>query len=338
MKRLPVVLAIAVLLSVVSCAPGPSAVAASSAQASPPDAPPPPQVKRILIIGDSWAASIATRHHDPVPPGFGSFEAVLKTNKLGGYLVEGELTAWGGRKASDWVKPKNAALIRQALESNPTIDIVHLIIGGNDFLSKAAFGKSIASYSEAERTEMWNAIQADIQTIVDQCLSIRPDIRVVISDYDYLNASQAEPAYKFDFGGATPEQLNQAFMELGRKKMEIAQRTPRCEYISHWGRLQHHYGFPKPDLPLPGDPPKCEPYAGGDPTAPMPPNASVGDGIHPTDEAHRHMLQRCVDVFYRDWLTGSGAQPDSDGDGFTDGQELRELKTDPTVPNAREAA
>jgi len=283
------------------------------------------EVKRILIVGDSWASSIATTHHDPIPPGFGSLDKVLQVNRLGGYKSEGGPTAWGGRKASDWVKPQNMALITQQLENNPTIDIVHLIIGGNDYLSRFAQGTNVWSLTPEQRDEIWNGIKANVQKIVDHCLSIRPDIRVVISDYDYLNASQAEPAYGFNFGGATPEQLNATFMELGRKKMEIAQSTPRCYYISHWGRLHHHYGYPEADLPLPGDPPSCDPYAGGDPKSPMPPGASVGDGIHPTDEAHRYMLQRCVDVFYREWLISGGAQPDSDGDGLKDGDELRDL-------------
>lgn len=270
----------------------------------------PAKVKRILIVGDSWAACIATTHHDPIPPGFGSLDAVLRDNNLGGYESVGGATAWGGREANDWVEPKNAELIKKQLEDNPTIDIVHLIIGGNDFLEAASKGKNIMSFSAEERAAIWDRIAADIQTIVDFCLAQRPDIRVLISDYDYLDTALGHAAYpKFDFGGASAADINTALMELGRKKLDIAKKTPRCYYVSHWGRLQQHYDSPKAGLPLPGGPPDYTPYAGGDPTSTMPRQAHVGDGIHPTDEAHRVLLQYCVDTFYREWLTKSGAQP-----------------------------
>lgn len=272
--------------------------------------PVPATVKRILIIGDSWAASIAAIHHDPAPPGFGSLNAVLRDNKLDGYESVGGPTAWGGRKASDWVKPQNLELITQQLKDNPTVDIVHLIIGGNDFLSQASKGTNIMSLPAEERTVIWDKVKADIQTIVDHCLAQRPDIRVLISDYDYLDGAAAQRILPtFDFGRATPAELNTAFMELGRKKLEIARATPRCFYVSHWGRLQHYYGSPNAGLPAPGGPPDYVPYAGGDPVFPMPPQAHVGDGIHPTDEAHRVMLQYCVNLYYRQWLTEAGAQP-----------------------------
>jgi len=268
------------------------------------------KVKRILIVGDSWAASIAAIHHDPAPPGFGSLDAVLQNNKLGGYESAGGPTAWGGRKASDWIKPQNLELIAKQLKENPTIDIVHLIIGGNDFLSQASKGTNIMSLPAEERAVLWDKIKADIQRIVDHCLAQRPDIRVLISDYDYLDGAAAQRVLPgFNFGGASPAELNAAFMELGRKKLEIARETPRCYYVSHWGRLQHHYGCPRTGLPAPGGPPDYVPYAGGDPAFPMPPQAHVGDGVHPADEAHRVMLQTCLDLYYREWLTKSGAQP-----------------------------
>lgn len=270
----------------------------------------PVKVKRILIVGDSWAASIATTHHDPFPPGFGTMDTVLRENKLEGYESLGGATAWGGRKASDWVKPENLELITKQLKENPTIDIVHLIIGGNDFLSQATKGTNIMSLKEEERAVLWDKVKGDIQTTVNHCLAQRPDIRVVIADYDYLDTGKAQSLLpKFDFGGATAKETNSALLELGRKKLEIAKNTPRCFYVSNWGRLQCHYKSPKENLPLPGSPPGYEPFAGGDPESPMPPKASVGDGIHPTDEAHRVLLQACVEQLYREWLTKSGAQP-----------------------------
>jgi len=264
------------------------------------------QTKRILIVGDSWAASIATRAVGM--NGFGAFDSILAQNGIP-YATQGEVTAWGGRKASDWVKPENLRKITDELKRYPSIDIVHLIIGGNDFLAVATKGKSIAAYTAEERATFWDAIEADIQTIVNHCLAQRPGMKVLISDYDYLDAAKAQAAYpQFSFGGATPRELNDAFIELGRRKLTIAQRTEGCYYVSNWGALQCAYDSPPSGLPAPGGPPDYMPYAGGDPDKPMPAEAHVGDGIHPTDPAHRKLLQRCVDQFYRAWLEGENAQ------------------------------
>src|SRR5690606_35720910 len=57
--------------------------------------------KRILIVGDSWSTSITAENRDgfPAPD---VFDDVLKANGLGAYETQGAVTAWSGRKASDW--------------------------------------------------------------------------------------------------------------------------------------------------------------------------------------------------------------------------------------------
>jgi len=84
------------------------------------------RTKRILIVGDSWAVSITTenRDHFPAPD---VFDNVLVANDLGAFGTQGAVTAWGGRKASDWAKPDFLAEIVQELVAYPSIDIVHLI-------------------------------------------------------------------------------------------------------------------------------------------------------------------------------------------------------------------
>ena len=87
-------------------------------------------VKRILIVGDSWAASITAENRDGFPSP-DVFDEALKENGLGLFETQGQATAWGGRKASDWARPEHLATIKSELEKHPSIDIVHLIIGGN---------------------------------------------------------------------------------------------------------------------------------------------------------------------------------------------------------------
>lgn len=293
-------------------------------------------VPRILIVGDSWAASIATTAYDPVngtAPGFASFDNALVEAGLGGYKTRGDKTAWGGRKATDWIKPENLARITSELHDFPSIDTVYLVIGGNDFLGLAAYGTNIMSYSPTQRAAYWQTIRNNIQTIVNHCLAQRPDVKVILADYDYLDPVAAAAAYGFDFAGATQRQVNDAFVELGRQKLAIAQSTERCEYVDNWGVLQNTFAFPAAGLPLPGAAPDYSPYTGGNLDAGMPPAASVGDGVHPNDAGHRPMLQRAIEQYLRNWLTKSGEQPDSDDDGLKDIDETRDL--DPNTPGTQ---
>ncbi len=48
----------------------------------------------------------------------------------------------------------------------------------------------------------------------------------------------------------------------------------------------------------------------GDLDSPMP----AATHVDPIDQAHRYMIQRCVDAFYQPWLTGADAQPGEDGE------------------------
>lgn len=247
------------------------------------------RVKRILILGDSWAASITAENRDgfPAPD---VFDDTLAANGLGEFETQGKVTAWGGRKASDWAKTENLAQIRAELEMNPTIDIVHLIIGGNDYLA-AANQPDFAKKSEAERLALWARVVKDIKSIVDACLAVRQDIRVVIADYDYLDHVAAEAFWKMNFHGASTRELNTWFVELGEKKRALAAATERCEYVENWGTLQYWFGEPPRTVPLPG----------GDMAAPMP-KGIAPDGIHPNAEAHTRLLQNAIDLYYKKWL------------------------------------
>lgn len=245
--------------------------------------------KRILIVGDSWATSITKENRDgfPAPD---VFDDVLAANGLGQFETQGAVTAWSGRKASDWAKPQHLAEIVEELEKYPSIDIVHLILGGNDFL-KAVQQEDFQRRSTEEREEIWEGVRKNLQLVVDTCLGVREEMRVVIADYDYLDHNAAETFWKMDFRGASVGTLNTWFVELGNQKRAIAENTPRCEYLENWGVFQYWFGIPPKTVTLPG----------GDIGACMPPGISP-DGIHPNEKAHAKLLQNAIDRYYGKWL------------------------------------
>lgn len=256
--------------------------------------------KRILIVGDSWAMSISAENWDNFPSN-DVFDDLLAANGLGDYETQGALTARGGRKASFWADPANLATIESELNTYTSIDAVHLITGGIDFLV-ATNDSGFPVGDASARDTVWEGVKVDIQTIVDACLAVRPNIKIVLADYDYLNYDAARSAYGYTFNGATDEQMNTWLSDLGQKKREIAANTDRCYYVQNWGTLQYWFGTPPASVPYPGQAPGFSPYPGGDITAASP--ASIfSDGVHPFDPGHQKMLQNAIDQYYGDWLT-----------------------------------
>ncbi len=264
------------------------------------------ETKRILIVSDSWGMQLTSENYDGFPSN-DVFENVLAATGFPDVGVQGAKTARGGRSSAFWARPENLAVIVSELNEYPTIDIVHLITGGIDFLD-ALLKEDFTLKTDAERDVVWEAVKSNIQAIVNTCLGVRDTIRVVLADYDYVHHERMEgPPINFDFHGVTVLQFNTWFVDLGRKKLEIARNTPRCEYVQNWGTLQYWFGDPPQSVPYPGAAPDYDPYPGGDINSPWPASVAA-DGVHPTDEAHAKMLQNAIDQYYRAWLS---AEPES---------------------------
>ena len=125
-------------------------------------------VPRILIVGDSWAQGVWVAR---------ALDQVLLEYNIQGVETEGSTTAIGGTTANGWAG--NPRTINSAIQANPTIDSVHLIIGGNDILGKIKSTNVYTGIDQYLREGYWNQIQADVQTIVNHCLSF-PQIYVKI--------------------------------------------------------------------------------------------------------------------------------------------------------------
>ncbi len=256
--------------------------------------------KRILLAGDSWMAGTWLSK---------AGDKALQANGLGEFETEGTDTALGGSRADQWASNHKGKLdaLRAALAKYPTIDVVHLCIGGNDFL-RFASENDIAKTTPERRRAQWAVIRKDIQTVVDDILAQRPDLKVVIADYDYLDPAQMAKVYKAGFTtaffGVDARTFNAAVIELGREKMTLAKSTPRCYYVQNWGLLQHHIGIPGMLKPLavrmPGGAPNYDPYPGGDPGLTSGP--AMPDGVHPTPQGFQLIFENAVKQFYVKWF------------------------------------
>lgn len=250
------------------------------------------QMPRILLVGDSWAEYVWNQR---------TIKNVLADNSMSYYEgynpgTESTKTAYGGTTAAWWISdPANLARIDAALAANPTIKIVHLSIGGNDFLWEFFNPADDA----ATRAGKWSTLRARVQTMVDYILGIDPDLKVVLCGYTFV---------KHPFYPSNQVEVNQAIIELSQEMLDMAQNTDRLEFVLNLGLMQHLFDYlpywEAGDLPAPGVYPDYLPFPGGDPDYSSPPGSLTFDGFHLQSAGYYALVENCFDQFYSDWLVG----------------------------------
>lgn len=280
---------------------------------------------RILIVGDSWAELVWTNSIWPT---------VLNTYGLGEWDVQGDKVAISGSTAEhfaddvpnprDSYMPVRTYSLYNAIMSNPTIDMIHLSLGGNDVLGK---WKNGMLPQPGPNNDVFDEIEQDLATVVDYILSLRPDIKVGLVDYDYINiwelalaGNQSAILMQSFLNNPSPSELNSAFVELGNRKRNIANTRNRVAYIHNFGLQQYRYGHPgfwdkgpiyRPPFarnvsPIPGDPPNYIPYPGGFIEYPTPRAGLRGDNqddpIHLNNTGYKDLCGHTLYQFFASWL------------------------------------
>lgn len=232
---------------------------------------------RILLVGDSWAERAwRTR----------AFRTALANEGLAQFEEKGDATAIGGTTSSDWATPPYLQKITDELEANPSLDIVHLSIGGNDFL-QADLSNPLEALLILFR------VLCNTRTVVEHIHAVRPEARIAYATYDYVPA-----------GGGLAFELG----VLAAAVRFLSRADPRYFLLDDLGVLHHDFGYPGEfgpgETPLPGGYPWYRPLLGGDPRFPGSPEL-FDDPIHPNETALVALAEHAIDEFYGDWL----AQP-----------------------------
>lgn len=239
-------------------------------------------IPRILMVGDSWPWFMMLDN---------AFNTALEEAGLGQYEAVGIYTAAPGSTARQWKRERWLKKIDEQLAAYPTIDIVHVSLGGNDYLQK--WGPKMPL---EERDKLFNDVRDDIEAVVKHILGIRPNVRVAIVEYDYVNATRK---------GSTIPELNQAGQILAHMKMEMMKKYERTGYIQSYGLMQYHFGFP-PDVPpktvpMPGQWPDFDPWPGGNKELGSP-AVAMQDDIHLSPKGYHVLALHCINTLYRDWI------------------------------------
>ncbi|MEK7795509.1 MAG: SGNH/GDSL hydrolase family protein, partial [Candidatus Hydrogenedentota bacterium] len=219
-------------------------------------------------------------------PGFGSLDKALVAEGFSAGLTRGDATAWGGRRADQWVTKEYLDILTKEFESYSSFDVLFLCIGGNDLL-RAAQERNLGEMSEGEMRTLIEAITRDVATILDHCHAQRPKLRAVIYGYAYLDLDAAVRAYKMGFHGLSSTRFNEVLYELEKAKKGVAKGRPWCAMEVNIAALQGDDGPP------------------GDPALGMPAEMHVGDGVHPNATGHEKMCVATAKHYIGPWLRGA---------------------------------
>ncbi len=241
------------------------------------------QTQRILVIGDSWAALEWSNR---------SFQQALINAGLGQFEENGTI-AVGGSTADEWANNGTyLANITTQLTNNPTIDIVYMQIGGNDFL-----GASPSPTTEMELETFWSGVWDDIQAVVDHIQSIRPNAKIIYGNYDYIMDGDASDGHL-------------GVIKLGEEAIARAALDPNLFYLNTLGLAHFELGVPGQFAagvrPAPGGFPGYVPLAGGDLTVAGDANAWA-DTIHYNATMYLNLAELAVDQFIAGFLGGTSS-------------------------------
>jgi hypothetical protein len=270
---------------------------------------------KMLIAGDSWAQYIAD---DSV------YNTVFKMyghadKKTIAQTYEVVISLWGdsgspdpwdyavsGSEAREWADEANYPYlqnVRNALNANPDVNIVLLSIGGNDILAARCDGgwyENMDLNGAGNEAALLNTIMANTQYIVDEILAVRPNIKVIISGYDYPNfnvqgawagcawlcnlcdmyacerrkqlsysATTSPPSSQATCEGITPANLitdqgiNQMMQTIEQQRQAFADSNPRVLYDNSIGLMHHYYGDGTSSPGVLPHPQAVSPYAPG---------------------------------------------------------------------------
>jgi hypothetical protein len=277
---------------------------------------------RVLIAGDSWAQYMwDDGSHNDIFDRFGHADKRALSLSLGsdpGPGYTGPEYAISGSEARQWVDTANYPWIANtvaALEANPEIELVVLSVDGNDVLAGRPDGgwyKDMDLDAPGSEAAFFSRLQDDTETILDAILAVRPDIRIILSSYDYPNFNVGFWCFLYacpkrrDLSRdpvndlITDTELNDMMVRVETQRIGWVNANPRLRFDHAVGLMHYFYGdgvaTPR-TLPYPGQlPPLFAPFPGGNPLRPSLrscfriPNGIDADPIHLDVEGYQYKI------------------------------------------------
>jgi hypothetical protein len=237
-----------------------------------------PQPK-VLLVGDSWAFFMSVDQTiNTVFSKWGHSDCTFYTNLT---LAE------NGAQTDDFLTPAKQNEILAKLDEYPSIEFVHLSIGGND-----ALGDWNINYTQEQTDTLIEDISQRLLDVITFIKNARPNIKIFWSGYVYPNFGEVietsvlgenHPFFgTWDgMGQPTFQQINDILNVFSHRAEVYADTTDNVDYVKCPGLLQYTFGQPDPLGVLPGGsyPAFTQPLPFGDPSYPSPKESMRDYGI-----------------------------------------------------------
>lgn len=249
----------------------------------------------VLVVGDSWSEFFWVNR---------SLRTVFSAQGHSDSLEKGDATTISGSTAAEWTAASQLQLITDELNAHPSIGIIQLTIGGNDFLAGAAENGWFSGISPADEQALINRILGDVETVINHILNLDSRYTVLLSFYDFPNFEESLSGILAlscinlhnGMNQPTTQELNAAFNRFSQQFQQLEDLSSRVHLVQHSGLMQYHFGVPNQNIP-----PKTI-LPPGDPNYPSPIQAMFlgADCIHLNSSGYQIVAENLWNQFYID--------------------------------------
>jgi hypothetical protein len=265
-----------------------------------------PQPK-VLLVGDSWAFFMSVdRTINNVFKRWGHSNYTYITNTV---------IAENGAETDDFLKPDKQSEIQRLLDENPSIEVVHLSIGGNDVL-----GDWNINFTQQQTDSLKLSVEGRLIQVIDFIKSAKPGVKVFWSGYVYPNFNEVietsplqnnHPFYGTWEGMQFPSflELNTLLNDFSGLVEDYANNDPQIEFVNCTGLMQYTFGQNTPLGVAPGGTYAAGtvPLPAGDPSYPSPANSMrdyflTKDCFHLSAKGYEDFISYHTQKFYHKFL------------------------------------
>ena len=265
--------------------------------------------KRILLVGDSWAFFMNVDQ---------TINKVMKDWGHSNYTYYTDLVlSENGAETDDFLLPAKKQKIQDKLNEFPSINVVHLSIGGNDVL-----GSWKVNFTNQQTDSLQNAVFQRLDSVITFIKSARPGIQILWSGYTYPNFGEVigtlpallqaqHPFYGTwqGMGFPTFAQLNAVQNEFTDLIYNYYLNDTQVKVIPATGLMQYAFGQPTALGVAPGGsyPAFTVPMPYGKPDYPSPKNTMRDYGVtkdcfHLSVAGYYEMISHHTRKFYHKFL------------------------------------
>jgi lysophospholipase L1-like esterase len=262
---------------------------------------------KVLLVGDSWAFFMSVDNTIN--------NAFRKWGHSNYKFVSNNIVAENGAKTDDFLISTKQDEIRKLLNQYPSIEVVHISIGGNDVL-----GEWKVSFTAAKTDSLRQQVAERLLQIFDFIKSCKPGIKILWSGYCYPNFGEVIPTSNLGsnhpFNGTWQKMeypdfltINNLLNRFSKDMDSIAKSDPQIEFVNATGLMQYTFGQTQNLGVPPGGsyPPFSVPLPEGNPLYPSPRNSMrdyllTKDCFHLSPKGYLDLIEYHTQKFYHKFL------------------------------------